>query len=106
LARGDTCSVLGCDVRRVKSRRGAWRPWDTPRRQTRTALLGQLQERCRRYESQAVERVVDLSNPILRGWGRSWAVGDSQRCFGFLKDWVEKQVRRHRHWFSLMGSAM
>jgi len=42
-----------------------------------------------------VERVVDLINPMLRGWGRSCAVGDSHRCFGFLKDWVEKQVRRH-----------
>ena len=95
LARGDTCSCLGCDFRRVKSQRGAWRPWYTPRRKKRTALLGTLQERCRRHASQPVERVVDLINPILRGWVRSCAVGDSHRCLGFRKDWVAKKGRRH-----------
>jgi len=95
LARGATCSFLGCDFRRVKSRSGVWRPWYTPRRKKRTALLGKLKEIVRRYESQPVERVVDLINPMLRGWVRSCAVGDSHRCFGFLTDWVEKQVRRH-----------
>ena len=95
LARGETFSFLGFDFRRVKSRRGAWRPWYTPMRKKRTALLGKLKEIFRRYESQPVERVVDLINPILRGWVRYFAVGDSHRCFGFLKDWVEKKVRRH-----------
>ena len=64
-------------------------------RKKRTALLGKLEEVLRRYESQPVERVVGLINPILRGWVRSFAVGASHRCFGFLKDWVEKKVRRH-----------
>jgi RNA-directed DNA polymerase len=95
LAHGETFSFLGFDFRRVKSRRGAWRPWYTPMRKKRTALLGKLKEIFRRYESQPVERVVDLINPILRGWVRYFAVGDSHRCFGFIKDWVEKKVRRH-----------
>jgi RNA-directed DNA polymerase len=95
LARGETFSFLGFDFRRVKSRRGAWRPWYTPRLKKRTALLQKLKEIFRRYESQPVERVVDLINPILRGWVRYFAVGDSSRCFGFIKDWVEKKVRRH-----------
>jgi RNA-directed DNA polymerase len=94
LACGETFSFLGCDFRRVKSRRGAWRPWYTPRLKKRTALLQKLKEIVRRYESQPVERVVDLINPILRGWVRYCAVGDSSRCFGFIKDWVEKKVRR------------
>ena len=95
LARGETFSFLGFDFRRVKSRRGAWRPWYTPMRKKRTALLRKLKEIFRRYESQPVERVVALMNPILRGWVRYFAVGDSHRCFGFIKDWVEKKVRRH-----------
>jgi len=95
LARGESFSVLGFDVRRVKSRRGVWRPWYTPRRKKRTALLRKLQEILRRYESQPVDRVVDLINPMLRGWVRSCAVGDSHRCWGCIKDWVEKKVRRH-----------
>ncbi len=31
---------------------------------------------------------------LLRGWVRYFAVGDASRCFGFVKDWVEKKVRR------------
>jgi RNA-directed DNA polymerase len=95
LARGETFSFLGFDFRRIKSRRGVWRPWYTPMRKKRTALLRKLKEIFRRYESQPVDRVVDLINPILRGWVRYFAVGDSSRCFGFIKDWVEKKVRRH-----------
>jgi RNA-directed DNA polymerase len=95
LARGETFSFLGFDFRRVKSRRGVWRPWYTPMQKKRTALLRKLKDIFRRYESQPVDRVVDLINPILRGWVRYLAVGDSSRCFGFIKDWVEKKVRRH-----------
>jgi RNA-directed DNA polymerase len=95
LARGETFSFLGFDFRRVKSRRGVWRPWYTPMRKKRTALLHKLKDIFRRYESQPVDRVVDLINPMLRGWVRYFAVGDSSRCFGFIKDWVEKKVRRH-----------
>ena len=95
LARGETFSFLGFDFRRIKSRRGVWRPWYTPMRKKRTALLRKLKEIFRRYESQPVDRVVDLINPMLRGWVRYFAVGDSSRCFGFIKDWVEKKVRRH-----------
>jgi len=95
LARGETLSFLGFDFRRIKSRRGVWRPQYTPRQKKRTALLHKLKEIFRRYESQPVDRVIALMNPILRGWVRYFAVGDSSRCFGFLKDWVEKKVRRH-----------
>jgi len=95
LARGATCSVRGCDLRRVKSRRGAWRPWSTPTRKKRTALRRQRKEIVRRDESQPVERVREVINPSRRGWGRSCAVGDSHPGFGCRKDWVEKKVRRH-----------
>jgi len=95
LARGETFSFLGFDFRRIKSRRGVWRPRYTPRQKKRTALLRKLKEIFRRYESQPVDRVIALMNPILRGWVRYFAVGDSSRCFGFIKDWVEKKVRRH-----------
>jgi RNA-directed DNA polymerase len=32
---------------------------------------------------------------MLRGWVNSFAFGNASRCFGFVKDWVEKKVRRH-----------
>ena len=39
--------------------------------------------------------VIELINPILRGWVNYFAVGHSSRCFSFVKDWVEKKIRRH-----------
>jgi len=49
----------------------------------------------RRYASQPVGRVIEQINPILRGWVNYFAVGHSSRCFSFVKDWVEKKIRRH-----------
>jgi RNA-directed DNA polymerase len=31
---------------------------------------------------------------ILDGWVNYFAVGHSSECFSFIKDWVEKKVRR------------
>jgi RNA-directed DNA polymerase len=95
LAQGESLSFLGFDFRRVRSRQGAWRAWYPPRLKKRTALVRKLKEIFRRYQSQPIDRVIQLINPILRGWVRYFAVGDASRCFGFIKDWVEKKVRRH-----------
>ncbi len=40
-------------------------------------------------------RVIERINPILRGWVNYFAVGHAGRCFTFIKDWVEKKIRRH-----------
>jgi RNA-directed DNA polymerase len=95
LAQGEQFSFLGFDFRRVRSRRGVWRAWYPPRLKKRTAVLRKLKEICRRYQSQPIDRVIALMNPILRGWVRYFAVGDASRCFSYIKDWVEKKVRRH-----------
>ena len=95
LAQGESFSFLGFDFRRIRSRQGAWRAWYPPRLKKRTALVRKLKEIFRRYQSQPIDRVIQLINPILRGWVRYFAVGDASRCFGFIKDWVEKKVRRH-----------
>jgi RNA-directed DNA polymerase len=88
LRQGESFSFLGFEFRRVLSFRGKWRPHYTPRLKKRTALF-------RRYVSQPLEQVITLINPILRGWVNYFAVGDSGRSFSFVKDWVEKKVRRH-----------
>jgi RNA-directed DNA polymerase len=95
LAKGESFGFLGFAFRRVRTLRGVWRADYVPKLKKRTALLQTLREIFRRFQSQPVERVVELINPILRGWVNYFAVGNSSRCFGFVKDWVEKKVRRH-----------
>jgi RNA-directed DNA polymerase len=95
LGRGESFGFLGFDFRRIRSRRGVWRANYTPKLKKRTALLRKLKDVFRRYQSQPVDRVVQLINPVLRGWVNYFAVGHSSACFSFIKDWVEKKVRRH-----------
>jgi RNA-directed DNA polymerase len=95
LRKGESFAFLGFEFRRLLSCQGRWRPQYTPRLKKRTALLEKLKEIFRRYGSQPMERVIELINPILRGWVNYFAVGHSSRCFTFVKDWVEKKIRRH-----------
>ena len=95
LAKGDTFGFLGFEFRRVRALSGKWRANYAPRLNKRTALLRRLKELFRRYQSQPVDRVIQLINPILRGWVTYFAAGHSARCFSYVRDWVEKKVRRH-----------
>ena len=95
LTRDETFSFLGFDFRRTRTRRGKWGVRVTPRMKARTALLRKLKDVFRRYISQPVDRVIYLINPILRGWVNYFRNGNSSRCFGYIKDWVEKKIRRH-----------
>jgi len=95
LSKGESFGFLGFEFRWVQSRQGKWRPYYPPKLRQRTALLRKLKDLFRRFRSQPLGRVIELMNPILRGWVNYFAIGDAGRCFGFLKDWVEKKVRRH-----------
>src|SRR6516164_5682440 len=95
LGKGGSFGFLGFDFCRVRSRKGKWRPQYTPKRKKRTALLDKLREIFRRNATQPVGKVVELINPILRGWVNYFAVGHSNRCFSYVQDWVAKKVRRH-----------
>ena len=95
LAKDESFGFLGFEFRRVRSRRGVWRPHYTPQTKKRTALLRKLKEVFRRYQSRPVGRVVTIINPILRGWVNYFAIGHSSRCFSYVRRWVEKKIRRH-----------
>lgn len=95
LAKGESFGFLGCEFRRVRSRTGKWRADYPPLLKKRTALLRKLKDIFRRPQSQPIGRVIALITPVGRGGVRYFAMGDASRCFGLVKDWVEKKVRRH-----------
>jgi len=95
LTQGESFGFLGFEFRRIRSRRGRWMPLRTPRAKKRTALLQTLKEVFRSHQSRPVGEVIARINPILRGWVQYFALGHSSRCFWYIRDWVEKKIRRH-----------
>ena len=95
LAKGESFAFLGFEFRRIRSRKGVWRPYYAPKLKKRTALFAKIREVFRRNVSQPVGRGIEAINPILRGWVNYFQIGDSSRCFSMVKRWVEKKVRRH-----------
>ena len=85
LTKGESFGFLGFDLRRVRSHRGVWRAHSTPKLKKRTALLEKLREVFRKHRSQPVSRVVQEINPILRGWVNYFRIGNSSRCFSYVR---------------------
>jgi len=95
LSRGESFGFLGFDFRRVRSLRGRWRPQYTPKLKARTALLRELKAVFRRFRAQPVKELIAEINPKLRGWVTYFRIGHASRCFAFVRQWVERRVRRH-----------
>src|SRR4051794_25049645 len=64
-------------------------------RQKANDIAGQAQRDLRGHCSRPVGEVIEKINPILRGWVKYFAVGHSSRCFSFIQNWVEMNIRRH-----------
>jgi RNA-directed DNA polymerase len=95
LCKGESFGFLGFEFRRIRSRVGRWRPMYQPQGKKRTALLRKLKGIFRGYRSQPLVRLIEEINPILQGWVQYFAIGHSSRCFSYIRDWVEKKIRRH-----------
>ncbi len=95
LAQGESFGFLGFEFRRTRSWRGRWMPLYVPKGAKRTALLRKLKLIFRSFRSRPVGELIETINPILRGWVQYFAVGHSGRCFSYIRDWVEKKIRRH-----------
>jgi len=94
LERGECFGFLGFDFRRVRTPKGRWMALVMPQMKTRTELLRKLKSIFNRSRSQPLRGVIDQINPILRGWVNYFAIGNSSRCFAFIRLWVEKKIRR------------
>jgi RNA-directed DNA polymerase len=95
LTTGEAFGFLGFTFRRLRSRRGKWWAQITPAQKQRTALLRKLKGEFRGRDSQPAREVIAVINPILRGWVNYFRIGNATRCFSYVRDWVEKKMRRH-----------
>jgi len=95
LTQGEAFGFLGFTFRRLRSPRGRWWVQKMPAMRQRTALLRKLKEIFRRLDSQPSAQVIGVINPILRGWVNYFRIGNAARCFSFVRQWVERKIRRH-----------
>jgi len=94
LERGEHFGFLGFDIRRVCAKSGRWMPRVKPQMRKRTELLRKLKRIFYRSRSQPLQSVLAEVNPILRGWVNYFAIGHSGQCFSYIRQWVEKKIRR------------
>jgi len=94
LRRNESFSFVGFEFRRVKTRRGKWGVRVAPKMRARSRLLGTLRDVFRRYRSQPITKLIVKVNQIVRGWVNYFRIGDSGRCFTYVRYWIEKKVRR------------
>jgi RNA-directed DNA polymerase len=95
LSRGKSFGFLGFEFRRVRSRSRRWMPLYRPQMKKRTALLRRLKVIFRGSRFQPVTWVIEMINPVLRGWVNYFAMGHASRCFSFIRNWVEQKIRCH-----------
>lgn len=92
---GEKFSFLGFDFCQRKNWKGKEVLTFTPTRKAKTALMLKIKEIFRQKTSQPISKVIEQINPILRGWTNYFRIGHSARSFGYIRQWVEKKVRRH-----------
>lgn len=95
LKENECFSFLGFDFRRYKTKKGKNGIKRTPKISTRTKILNDIKEVFQRYKSQQIGKIIEIINPKLRGWVNYFRIGNSSKCFGYIRQWVEKKVRRH-----------
>ena len=95
LRKGESFRFLGFEFRETTTRTGKRGAMYVPLLQARTKLLRKLKAIFRRFRSQPIKRVIDLINPIVRGWVQYFRIGTASRRFGYIRHWIEKKVRRH-----------
>jgi RNA-directed DNA polymerase len=95
LRNGETFKFLGFQFYRKRTRQGKYAPHFSPAAKSRDKLMNTLSQEFKHMKSWPVRIVIETINPIVRGWVNYFRIGHSSSSFSFVKDWVEKKVRRH-----------
>ena len=95
LTKKEVFTFLGFNFYRGRTKSGKTAPRFSPAAKGRTKLFRRIKEEFDRRRSQPVREVIRNINPIIRGWVNYFRIGHSSDCFTFVKNWIERKVRRH-----------
>jgi RNA-directed DNA polymerase len=91
----ETFSFLGFCFHRGKTISGKYAPRFSPSINSRKKVVTKISSALRQMRSWPIRIVIETINPIILGWVNYFRIGQSSRCFGQIKDWLEKKMRRH-----------
>lgn len=95
LSEGEKFDFLGFNFRLIENQKGKTMVLRTPKQEARNALIAKLREVFKRHRAQQLERkTIEKVNSILRGWVNYFRVGNSTKSFKYIREWVERKVRR------------
>jgi group II intron reverse transcriptase/maturase len=95
LEKGKSIDFLGFTLRRIKNRNGKWGILTTPKISKRKELTDKIKTTVNKHRSTGVLiLLIREINQILRGWVNYFRIGNSNRCFSYIRDYVEKKIRR------------
>jgi RNA-directed DNA polymerase len=95
LEQGESFTFLGFCFWQCKTLKGALGASYMPTQKARKEVITKLKRCFRKHKSQSTEHLITTANSILRGWTNYFKIGHSTRCFSYVKQWVEKKLRRH-----------
>lgn len=93
LEQNETFGFLGFEYRLIKMKKHKMVVM-RPKKKKVQDLVTKVREHLKNYRNQNVYQMVQGLNPILRGWVNYYRVGHSSREFRFVREWVERKVRR------------
>ena len=64
-------------------------------KKARKKILETIKETVRDNRMLPIKEIVKLINPKIRGWINYFRIGNSSRCFSYIRDYIAKKIRRH-----------
>jgi RNA-directed DNA polymerase len=93
MEQGETFGFLGFEYRLIKTEKRKM-VLIRPKKKKVQSLINEVREHLNSHHNQNVYQMIKGLNPILRGWVNYYRIGHSSREFNYIREWVERKVRR------------
>lgn len=92
--KGESFGFLGFDFRRVSSRKHS-KPYIlmTPKKKARKGIKARIREIIKRGGAAPAKVIISKINEVLTGWVNYFRVGNSNRAFSEVRDYLEMKIR-------------
>ena len=94
MLKGESFGFLGFDLRRVMNRQGTkYFILMTPKKKARKAIKSKIREIIKHGGSSPAKEIIARINEAVAGWVNYFRIGNSNRAFSEVRDYLEMKVR-------------